>query len=459
MGVMEISRSYRGELEVVSPLHVGSGSFDSRDGIPGATGANKAPQVALIMRDGDNNPYIPGTTIKGLLRRLFDDQDVEFMAGEIKDSEVEGGRMGAVMVRGARFLAAGPTEALPFTEKLDKTEVGEGVFVAARTAIDDETGTVADAKLFFQEMVAPKSVFSFEVVVAPHARSTITDAGAKLEAALRQLAGMDGVSIGKGQADGFGRIRIKGGKLITRSRTIDTTSGEVTDGQPKTVALTADPRPAAFTISFSCPGPFIIADASRGKEHKPGESKEDRKKGEAHSRPQKLGADLPLILGSSVSGALRARAEWLAAVLNLAIPDEKGLIADARHLPKDPVNQLFGVTGYRGLLSIRGMDVSTAKLWDVTSVQLDRFSGAPVDNALFTTEVFVGARFSITFGIDARGKADPALPWRERLDAASVRLLDALIDDLRTNGLQIGAGGNKGFGWFDADVVEGGQNG
>ncbi|MCM5552398.1 RAMP superfamily CRISPR-associated protein [Pleomorphomonas sp. NRK KF1] len=465
---MEIGRLYKGRLEVVSPLHVGSGDFEERKGVNGKSGqdGNDRPQVATIARDGDGKPFIPGTTLKGLLRRLLaSEKDADLVAGSIKADKDEG-QIGFVQVRGARLAKAGDTTHLPYAHVLDKAEVGEGVFVAARTAIDDVTGSVEDGKLFFQEMVAPGAKFDFELMVAPRRFAEVDAVCKALDQALAQLATGSGTQIGKGQADGFGRIKLDAQSLTTASGLLDATTGGLTWTSPRRVSLGDLERRevTSFTVKFSCPGPFIIADSSRKKERVSGESDDERKK-TPHARPQRLGEDLPLILGSSVSGALRNRAEWLARVKKIGADFKQITIADRRHMPAHPVDRLFGVTGFRGLLGIRGLDVARARPWEVTSVKLDRFSGAPVDNALFTTETFIGVEFTATFEIDSRGypegirggTADPG--ERKRIEAATEQLIATLKADLATNGLQLGAGGNKGFGWFTATIVEGKNNG
>lgn len=473
----EIGRLYKGRLEVLSPLHVGSGELAERTGVKGKSGrdGNDRPQVATIVRDGDGKPYIPGTTLKGLLRRLLADQpDADLVAGSIKNDDGSG-QIGSVQVRGARLVKAGNARDLPYSDDLyagragadraDAGKVGEGAFVAARTAIDGATGTVEDGKLFFQEMVAPKAVFEFELMVAPRRFADIDAVCTALDKGLATLAARDGAQIGKGQADGFGRVRLDPQSLTATSGLLDTASGAITWTNPRRVSLAAPKhRATTFSVKFSCPGPFIIADSSRKKERIAGESDDERKKA-PHSRPQRLGADLPLILGSSVTGALRNRAEWLARVKNIGAGLDQVALADRQHIPVHPVDRLFGVTGFRGLLGSRGINVGTAKPWQVTSVKLDRFSGAPVDNALFTTETFIGVEFTATFEIESRGyptggrggAVDPE--ERKRIDKATEELVDALKADLSTNGLQLGAGGNKGFGWFTATILEDGQNG
>lgn len=90
---------------------------------------------------------------------------------------------------------------------------------------------------------------------------------------------------------------------------------------------------------------------------------------------------------------------------------------------RTPVQRLFGESGYRGLLSINRLEVKTAEPWNVTSVKLDRFSGVPVDNALFTTATFLGVQVIVTLRLDEK------------------------------RGIELGHGANKGVGWFRVEEV------
>src|SRR5205823_4997521 len=155
---------------------------------------------------------------------------------------------------------------------------------------------------------------------------------------------------------------------------------------------------------------------------------------------------LPLVLGSSISGALRSRATWLAALDAHRRGDPMPASNDRVVLhPRDiasltSVERLFGVAGFRGLLQIDSILVHEAEPWCVTSVKLDRFSGAPIDNALFTTETFVGARLTVQLRLVSRGGTAP--------EDKDKKWFDALLADVGRNGLQLGHGRNKGFGWF-----------
>src|SRR5205807_2453166 len=79
---------------------------------------DSAPEVAAIVRDGAERPYLPGTTIKGLLRRLGEARsspEIATLFGEIKDAP-DSGQMGAVLVRGARMIKAGNAQTMPFAK-------------------------------------------------------------------------------------------------------------------------------------------------------------------------------------------------------------------------------------------------------------------------------------------------------------------------------------------------------
>ena len=270
----------------------------------------------------------------------------------------------------------------------------------------------------------------------------------KLEQTLAALTVRDGVAIGAGQADGFGRLKLKG-LPVAIARQLDAVTGEASDTPPRPVRVDdADAGAAVIRVEFYCDGPFLIADVSRNKA--PVEDAGEDASREPHQRPQRLGPHLPLILGSSLSGALRARAEWLAAVKKIGTDKERVKTLGVGQSLEHPVDRLFGVTGFRGLLAIRSIVVREATSWQVTSVKIDRFSGAPIDNALFATETFIGVRFTANFILEQRGKTAAG--------ADDKTLLEELLKDLKENGLQLGAGGNKGFGWFEAKVISGGAN-
>lgn len=464
-----------GELETLSPLHIGSGGTRLIDSVKGKGGKNDGPEVAAIVRDACDAPYLPGTAVKGLLRRMAEARYgvpwADAMFGSIK-SEFDG-VAGAVTVLGARRIAPVPSATgLPYV-KGGERQLGEGVFVSARAKMDGAGGVAADHKLFFQEMVAPGTRFELRLKVesrgripdgplrereghthdteracAPRdARDAVERAVKLLTALLEDLAAPQGWSIGKGQADGFGRVKLRTQGFKRKDQNLGP-SGEWSAPAEKPVTLQAGPRQMpAHALAMRCPGPFLVIDASNTTQ------KGVTEKGAPGINPQAWGERLPMLLGSSLSGALRQRARWVASLLALREkpprpghdpdpPDQE--IASAREIEGlTPLQRLFGITGFRGRLRIVSLEMDEARTWDVTSVKLDRFTGGPVDNALFTTRAFVDVGFKAEFTLEDRPKTLSAAA--RALDQA---LLDALLADVRAKGLTLGHGGNKGFGRF-----------
>jgi CRISPR/Cas system CSM-associated protein Csm3 (group 7 of RAMP superfamily) len=470
-------------LDLLSPLHVGSGG--SRDDIPtvkGKDGANTKPAVATIVRDADGNPYVPGTTLKGLLRRLAEARgmDAERLFGAIKLDKA--GSPGRVTVFGARRIDGPAVPHAPFVAGAEAA-LGKGVFVAARTRIDPASGTAGDHTLFHQEMAAPQTKFRLRLRIdaragvderdlkdlehADHALQTARaarqdrDARAEAETDLADLLGLlndlcadDGQAIGKSQADGFGRVRLLADSITVKGRLL-AKSGVFENHAPKAKPA-LKPVPKAEALRFACNGPFLVLDAS--KTRKAGESEDGSR---PHRSPQAWDERHPMLFGTSVMGALRARARWLQArkALRRGAKDEaidaidpdgvvwrKGM--DLRDLSS--VQRLFGVTGFRGRLTIAALRVQQAKPWDVTSVKLDRFTGGPVDNALFKTRAFLGVAFDLALALDERRPR--GLDSEKRKEDQD--LFDLLLADIQANGLILGHGGNKGFGWFRCEGAQ-----
>lgn len=493
------SFEFRGCLTVLTPLHVGSGDFATIAGISGKDGSNIRPEVATVARDALGRPYLPATSIKGMLRGLaeevFPQADIDRLFGALKaDVPSAGGdgrgrtqpSMGAVQCRGASLArSADARDVMPYVassrraaeiavvEGREERAVAPGCFIAARTSIDADAGTAKDTGLHFREMVAPNSSFDFRIHVecfGPGAEARAETEARNLARILRLVASKQGRPLGGGRADGDGRVRLDPDTVEVVRRALDQNGdfvskpvGELWKTAKAAEANTA-PEAHRDVIRLVCHGPFLIVDAStKAKREAP---VDDQRRKAVHLRPQRSGPDVPLILGSSLSGALRARAQWLEALMHEAgelkrksfvagiDPDSRRPIirtaADAE-TNLAPVDRLFGVTGFRGLLTIEDLEVTGVDgRTELTSVKLDRFSGAPIDGALFTTEAFVGVRLSFALRLAPR-----------RSDAGSVTVADAgllferLMQDIGENGLQLGAGASKGFGWFEKEASHG----
>lgn len=413
-----------GRLTVLSPLHLGNGQRGAREGLTVRTEQGKDEPVALneIQRDGRGLPYLPGTSLKGALRARLTDALGKELFGRVNDNAREDGVMGRLWIYGAIHQITGPAAGLPH----HGVAGGEDSFVAARTRIDRASGTADDHKLFHAEMVPPGTIFAF------HARWLTNATGAELNAeladvatALAPLTDADGVALGCGGRQGQGRVHL----------TEVTATLVPWDGEPEAITLPTvawTPPDERRRLRLTGDGPYMILDSAR----RP--AKTDGAAEDANVlHPLLDGAGHPALPGSTLLGALRARAAWL---------DGGADDRDRVYAPQEALTateQLFGVTGWRGLLgvdSIRVVDPGVKQIF--TSVKLDRFSAAPIDGGLFAVEAFVDPVFEATLSLTPRGDGIPQ-------DARD--LFNRLMQDVQDMGLTLGHGAARGFGWFGVE--------
>lgn len=413
-------------LKTLTSLHVGSGESKT---MAANESASEAGRYAAIVRDHQGLPYIPATAIKGAMRRLAEDYYrgdavIDDLFGTIKGIDAGSGSMGKLLFRAAICRGGLPAvKAMPFASMV----VGEGTYIAARTAIDGASGVAEDHKLFLQEMVPPGVTFGLSL--------TLLDFGHRRDSAaasLKQILALllrEGVMLGKGEADGQGQIAVSdvnvrhlqlnpdGALRETSKDIIRAATQEVTSLQAK----------EAHRFELECLMPFAVVDSSvkgAGRELA-------RDSGTVQVAAQRLREGMPLIHGSSIAGVIRSRAVWLSRlmVLNQAKPGDH-----------QAVEELFGSSDWKALVDIKDLKVSEAREENITSLRVDRFTGAPVFGALYTTAAFSGVRLSFSLVLRPRPPHNVSKPAQA--------LFARLVEDIHQNGLQLGHGINKGFGWF-----------
>lgn len=422
-------RDYSFALTVLSPLHIGSGEarFDLLPEIIEG-GESRKVAVSAIQRDGSGMPWLPGSTLKGALRaaaRSFDLIEEAALLGTVTDGNT--GHIGALQVRSAPMDRAGDTRGLPFEK--------DGVYISSRTAIDAGRGISDRNKLFHAELLAPGAVFNVRFRLETRGGVEV------LEQALFKLlaifAASGGVSIGADQASGQGMVQLIGGVAITVFRA--DISGRVKAEQPQPHVITpAMPRTEA-TITLRCSGPYITRDPAWTKESR--DNAQKLTNGFVpHMRPLRH-HQTPLVTGQSVAGALRARLEWLTAAQHVIRGEQPPpklehvqSLAEAKAL--QPVQRLFGATGFRGVLRVSARGVHRGGTAHLTSARMDRFAGGTIDAALFGIEADTGVSFDLVLSLDGRATDEDK------------NALESLKSDIASNGLRLGHGTSRGFGWF-----------
>lgn len=435
--------SFCGTLRLRSDLHIGTGETELLSTLLGKAppvDPNQDPDVALVVRDGQEYPIIPGTALKGALRKAtiasLGTPEAERLFGAIKHTEWDGvgftdsGQTGVVWLRFARMTQTpAPAAGRPFPLPSGDT------VVTTHVAIDRAKGVAADRKLFHVERVPDGAAFEFRGVYL----GSRADAERDLPRVLGALADSEGLGLGADGKQGAGRVALEPASLTCTRRFFDIASGKVEHEGPFTVGIPSLPAPAGakpVRLRLFCCGPYLTVDPDPA--HRP----------DGNTIPAARRNDItPLLPASSLLGVLRQRAAWLAAADGKDGGDNVERILQTGEDPRTltRTERLFGVAGWRGLLRLVELSASgNAACERLTSVVIDRFSGATLDSALYAVEAFSGVTFEAVLRLDRRSAGRVDWPSDEDVD-----LFQKLIDDLCEEGAMLGYGVNRGFGWFE----------
>lgn len=459
-----------GELELVSPLHLGSGESTSRPGLE-VDGPDDTAEISAVVTDHTGQAYLPGRSLKGALRAWLAGVAGTGAAGafeqilgteEIGPSEERQGRPafgGKAEIWNAFRIGSPPagSEKLPFWSE------SRGTAVRASVALDRRTRTVAGDRLFHEEFVPPGTKFQVKI-----SGQGLNDD--ELELLLFGLAGFNAerpIGLGAGGADGHGRFTWR---LTRLSRLLPEEISRWFEQQPRPAGfdrlfpLPAEERariekralarfqapPAnelAVTLGITFDSPFLVAAPHRKKAEQLGQALPDH-------LPVKDLAGNPLLPASSLRGALRHRAEKILRTLGIevcrpespegacpAVTQEEavpGLCAACR---------LFGAPGWGTLLAVpdfhQAEGVAPERL-EIDHVAIDRFTGGVSGSLKFSTEAFGGVVLEGTLRLDLARKIEP---WMEGLLALVLR-------DLLEGDLSLGFGAAKGYGECRAEILE-----
>ena len=439
----------RAVLRTLTPLHIGSGVH------AGDNARETEATVAMVQTDASGLPCIPGSSLKGVARRmgvksaaLFGpDRKEAVQRARLGDAEPRSGR---VIFRTALFREAGPAPLDDIYDnkcKVSSGETGEsdltyrnaGLFTEARTAIDDETGVAEGGRLFKSEIVRPDTTFDFCLIADA---ALAGDERTNLRSLLSEMADATGFGLGKGTRQSKGRVRLCPETLVVTEITPGAPTRVVTQDWTVSTERSNAPQIDAktYVLGFMTLSPFLIAD--------PGRSPDDSQTAPQISGLRDLKTGGPTLTGSTLLGALRAQSAYMEALSPFHRSDDKDAVhdkgPDASNLTI--TQRLFGITGWRGRVGLRAIRLKNdPQKQTIMSVRLDRFSVSPVDNALFGTEAWVAPEFEVELELDQRGLLPDDTAFFEAV-------LKQIADDV-WGGLRLGLGKNKGFGAFTVQEI------
>lgn len=454
-------------IEAASPLQIGSGEKNIKTD-------------SLVLRDVNGLPFIPGTTIAGLIKHSLDKTLGERLLGSQKEGS-------PLVITEARMLN-------------DKGKVMDGII--NRNTVDNDTkeflasydqlpirqhvrishrGTAEDKGKFDEEIVLKGTRFCFEMEMAS---SEGNDAAAfKL---LLTTIQNPVFRIGAGSRSGFGKIKVV--KCLFKQLDLtDETSKESYLSKSSSLAAEwkgwADAEDCKAEIDESAcegwtayklklqPEDLVLFGSGFGDEKGNADmtyvkesyiswtDTETGMKAERIVREKVL-----LIPASSVKGALAHRTAFYYNKLSEAVIEADGSLRNGKTIKEvtgknnAAVKSIFGSEGEKDedTKKMVGKQRGNILISDVIEVKentspkilnhvsIDRFTGGAIDGALFTEETLYAKGQDITIDILVNNDAFIDKDVRPAFESA--------LKDITTGMLPLGGGVNRGNGCFTGNV-------
>jgi CRISPR/Cas system CSM-associated protein Csm3 (group 7 of RAMP superfamily) len=414
--------------------------------------------------DDPGLPYIPGSTLRGGLRRLLDTPDlqrpdappsdplVQRLFGYVQPPERGGGRAGRLRCFDAPLAAVSadfpPADPPPFWSARRATGIRHGI------RLDDRLGTVKPGLLYSHELIPAGSSFAVELL------------GERLtHAELLQLLGLlwrwNGglaAAIGGKAGKGWGRVewqlpRVEAVTAAALCAWLGGTATELPFAELADLAPTppaADPLPRVHRIRLHAEGPILVNEPG----YRKAKLTEQQKRAGAAVPPthehSRLPDGTPILPGRSLLGVLRARARRI--VASIAHLQQHRAPAAALAIADALIPRLFGAEGRRGALWLADAECDGSNREHVQHFNaIDRFTGGVKgrhgEGALFavhacTDDAYDGQLLLETRRLEHQERQLSQHPdwWRG--------LLWLLLRDGAAGALRVGWGKAKGYGAF-----------
>ena len=390
---------YRCRLTPKAPLRIGTGFGDVTD--------------SDVMKDSRDLPFIPGTSLAGVIRSHLSNEDAKLLFGDVATD-------GSGKMQESKVLVTDAT--------LEKNASFADFRVIPRDGVGlNDFGTTKDGAKFDFEAVELKK----ELVAMIELADNITDEDrVKLENVLCDME-ENGVSFGARTTRGYGRTE------AAISRRVFSLPEEFSQwlsfdpfatDQGGWIALdkrgTTKPEHIAIEAELFFDESFTVRKYTS-------ELPKDGKTAPDYSPLSNID-DKPVIPGTSWAGSFR---HHMRSLIRETAPDK-----DTADKKLAELNNLFGVPNgkddkkRKSLIHFSETVVSGARKYAVTRIAVDRFTNAPRNQGLFTSNVAW------------RGKGNLAIELPADTDAAQLRLLAAALNDLNLGLLTVGGEGNIGRG-------------
>lgn len=463
----EYSHRYLARIvfEAETPLAVGSGEKD-------------ICTDALVATDSNGLPYIPASSIAGVMRSMLSDTDTLF--GFQKGDKGRGSEIifteAKVLNSNGRVIDGMNLSAIESDSLLHHYQL---LPVRQHVRLDDK-GTSSDAGLFNEQVVYAGTRFCFEIEMVSDGKNFN-----EFETVLGNLFD-ESFRIGGGTRSGFGKISVVSVQIKDLDLTIEEDLNLYVN---KTSALDSDfwvnvpnhkaglskqstPRSgfSGYELTLTPESFFLFGSGFGDDEVDQTPVKAKRVKWDEEGKGE-IQENLILIPGSSVKGAIAHRVAYHWNRLNGVYADDlsDGLLAKATGKNNMAVRILFGSEGNNNGMGItRGnvifSDIIRTALPEKTfnHVAIDQFTGGAIDGALFNEKATYGAgqTYQTIVMLDMIGTeracknelgGDAKEEDVNKLLKKVVNSFETTLGDLCNGMLPLGGRVNKGYGVFTGE--------
>lgn len=359
-----------GELELTSPAHLGCGRDDEESDQP-------------LVADQDGKPYLPGTTIAGLLRHQLSPCEARVLLGPESQDDVEAEQ--------SRLLFSDSQATF-----LPSRELREGV------AICPQSGVAKDKTKYDFELLSIGSRFALRFELLLPESSADADRLKELTGKLLVRLEQGRVRLGARSQRGFGECRVskvKGGSSwrVTRFSTtdlngllawmgIDNAPVEYLDSgcvwMPGEDEATSD---FEVTLKLRVLGGILIGSGGHGAD--------EADKSHLHRR---IGGESsePVLAGTSLAGVLRHRCDLIARTLGLS---------------DSLVTGLFGSMSCASKVRVSEVPIRGGQTLRHSRVRIDPWLGGAAETALFTQDVHYAGELDLRATVRGSTPAERAI--------------------------------------------------
>ena len=430
-------------IEATTPLAVGSGE-------------KSIVTDSLVVTDVNGLPYIPGTSLAGVLRHSLKEVSkknrvIDSIFGYQKGKDGRGSRLiitDAVMI-GRKGKPMDGLQMIDFNDEFYRHFCQMPLRQHVRI---NELGTAADQGKFDNQVVFKGTRFVFEVeLVSEDSNQENDDFNT-----LMSLILADDFRLGGGTRNGYGHMKIVDAKMaslnlenpndLAKYLKKSSCLNDFWDGYIKDVESATTDKKEWLKYDFQLTSESFFLFGSGLSDDDADMTPVVEEYIEWHDNKPRF-VEGTVVPASSIKGALSHRTSFYWNKLNPQYADKKmGRVGD----DNPAVVELFGCSGdgaissqiSRGKVLIDDIVIPRCDSKILNHVAIDRFTGGALDGALFTEKVNDGRDVSINVHIAVESSAFSST------DKTIRQAFENAIDDLKKGMLPLGGGVNRGNGVF-----------